>query len=119
MSHHECHHSGHSCSSQHHHNHGSESTCCECRCHQTCDCQCHKKHKYCDQLLELADDAWMEVLKEEIKKEIIKNSGDHLKKMAELVASANHKRWSEKMAEKRDFESFEEELKNLMSQKKK
>jgi hypothetical protein len=67
----------------------------------------------------LADEAWMEVLKEEIKKDIIKNSGDHLKKMAELVSRTNHKRWAEKIEEKRNVETFEEDLRELMLRKKK
>ena len=111
MSHHEC---------------QSDSCCGEDQCHndercsdQACRCNCHKKHKYCHQLLELADDAWMEVLKEEIKKEIVKNSGAHLKKMAELVTKTNHKRWTEKIEEKHNIEVFEEELRNLMFHKKK
>jgi hypothetical protein len=107
--HHECH-SDSSCEAEHQH---------ECCCHHACACECHKKHKYYDELLALADDAWMEVLKDLIKEDIIKKSGDHLKQLAELVSQTNHKRWSAKMEEKSTTEHFQDELKQLMCSKKK
>jgi hypothetical protein len=111
MSHHEGH--SKSCSSESCH----EKSCCSCK---NCECGCHsKKHKHCDDLLHLADEAWMEVLKEKIKDEIRQNSADHLKKLAEIVSKANHKRWMDKMEDKRNVESFEEQVRNLMCQQKK
>lgn len=108
MSH--CHHQscsgGNSC-----HSH-SEEQCCSCH---SCKCDCHNHHqKYSHELLELADEAWMEVLKEKIKEEIRQMSGEHLTKMAKLVATSNHNRWKETMQEKKGIQEFEDQLHELL-----
>lgn len=85
---------------------------CQCCCcsGKSCGCGCHQG-KYADQLLKLADDAWMEVLKEKIKEEIRLNGGEQIAQLAKLVSSANHARWKDKMQTKRDHEEFENNLK--------
>lgn len=107
----------------HHHCHGScphhgpvmgheEGSCCSCH---TCKCPCHgHQGKYADELLKLADEAWMEVLKEKIKDEIRQHSGDHLTETAKLVAQANHVRWKEKLQSRKDLQDFEDRLRNLI-----
>lgn len=115
MSHH-CHDPFCTHESHHHHQHSAET--CDCCCHRTCDCPCHHaKGKYADQLLEMADSAWMEVIKDLVKEEIMKQSSDHIKKLAKLVAQSNQKRWTEKLAEKRAHQEFEEQLNKLMTGK--
>lgn len=101
-----------SCSCGSTHSHGKSA----CSCCEGCKCGCHKEHKgsYAHELLQLADAAWMEVLKEKIKNEIIQHSGDHLNKMAKLVAEANHKQWTEKLAEKRSEREFEDRLQDML-----
>lgn len=79
----------------------------------TCSCHCHAHHKYRDELLELADVAWMEVLKEKIKEQILHYSEEHLNRIAKLVAESNHKRWIHKMDGKRNLDDFETDLKNI------
>jgi len=112
MSHH-CH--GGSCSHDHHHGHDhshcNDSSCCSCH---HCDCGCHHEEKYSDTLLDLADEAWMEILKEKIKEEIRLMSGDNLTEMAKLVATSNHARWQDKMEQKKDVEDFEGRLHELL-----
>jgi hypothetical protein len=99
----------------HSHGHAHGHASCSCCCHQQCQCDCHKQqHKYADELLRLADEAWMEVVKEKIKEEIRQNSGEHLKQLAQLVAASNQKRWSEKLSEKKNHDDFEGQLKNLI-----
>ena len=103
------------CGSHHHHHHHDH--CHEDECCGHCECDEHHHHhheKFSHQLLELADEAWMEVLKEEIANEIRRTSGDHLKKMAKLVNETNHERWKELMAEKKGLGEFEEKLKSLL-----
>jgi len=100
-----------SCSEGHHHD---QSDACNCCCHRQCDCGCHNKEKYSDQLIELADEAWMEILKEKIKAEILKKSGDHLTQMAQLVNEANHRRWQDKIDERKNAENFEDKLSELL-----
>ena len=80
---------------------------------QKCSCGCHQG-KYSDQLLHLADEAWMEVLKEKIKDEIRQNNGDQINQLAKLVSSANHARWKDKMQAKKDCDDFDCQLKNLL-----
>lgn len=105
---HECH---GSCSTQ---GHGNAQSGCNCSCHScTCCCQ-HHQGKYADELLKLADQAWMEVLKEKIKEEIKQHSGDHLSQTAKLVAGANHVRWKEKLQSKKDLQDYEDQLRNLI-----
>ncbi len=96
------------------HSHADEQSC-HCCCHQHCHCPCHQHSgKYADQLLHVADEAWMEVIKEKIKEEIRQHSGDHLTKLAKLVSQANHKRWTEKLSERKGELDFEERLKEMM-----
>lgn len=113
---HKCHHG--SCS-QEGGAHAHDSICGNCGSHQHCNCACHKHHqKYADELLNLADQAWMEVLKDKIKDQIVKHSGDHLTKLAELVSQANHARWADKIDEKKAVDGFEQRLKDLLYHKK-
>jgi hypothetical protein len=114
---HECHHG--SCSHKTHSHsasccHGSEGSeyvCCDCGCH-------HKSHKHSDELLALADEAWMELLKEKIKEEINKYSSQHIEEIASLVAKSNHARWKCKMEEKKNHHLFEDELQNIVCRQK-
>lgn len=114
MGHHDCHGSCSqgSCSC-------SQGGCCSsnkgscCSCHN-CKCSCHQQGKYADELLQLADSAWMEVLKEKIKDEIRANAGDQINQLAKLVSSANHARWKDKMQSKKDHEDFECQLRNAL-----
>ena len=92
---------------------GSKGCGSGCGCSQKCSCGC-QQGKYSEQLLHLADEAWMEVLKEKIKDEIRQNSGDQINQLAKLVSTANHARWKDKMQSKKDCEDFECQLKNLL-----
>lgn len=117
--HHECHDKYHdSCCHTHEHSQAlhsksaaNASHCCSCHC---CNCHCHQEGKYADELLKLADEAWMEVLKEKIKEEIIQTSDAHLSQMAKLVAGANHLRWKEKLQAKKDLHDYEEQLRSMI-----
>lgn len=89
----------------------SKSECCGCH---NCHCSCHQHGKYSDDLLHLADEAWMDILKEKIKEEIRLNAGEQLTQLAKLVATANHARWKDKIQSKKDYEDFECQLKSIM-----
>lgn len=109
---HECQHG--TCS---HEGHSHSQGCCSCSAHHHCSCECHKHHhKYSDDLLEIADEAWMEVVKEKIKEEIRQHAGEHISKLAKLVAQTNHTRWTNILGEKRNLEEYENNLRNLVSQ---
>lgn len=105
-------------SHDHHHHHGE---CCDHTHHHHDECchhdhhHCHdKQSKYSEELLELADEAWMEVLKEKIKDQIRSKSSQHLDALAKLVSESNHSRWIHKMEGKSNREDFEASLQKLL-----
>lgn len=81
----------------HHHNHGEES--------------CHCKEKF----LEIADMAWMEVLKDKIKDKIVTHKGEHMDKLAEIIAKANGEKWKNKISSKTKSHKFKDDLKEYFS----
>lgn len=104
----------------------SQSSCSDkgCGCQHSCGCSCHQKgscgsqqscESNADKFLALADQAWMEVLKEKIKENIKANS-KHLDELAGLIAEANHERWKKKIDAKSCCGSFEEKLKSFFKQ---
>lgn len=109
---HKCHHEG-CCSTD------KES----CSQHE-CPCCCHKQQSHehtcnwTEKFLELADDAWMEVLKEKIKKHIESTSGQNLDQLTKLISEANQARWHSKMASKKGCDDFKHRLAEFFSQKK-
>lgn len=70
---------------------------------------------YAEKFLELADHAWMELLKEKIK-EHINQSHTNIDELARLIAEANHERWQKKMEDKQCCGGYEEKLKNFFKQ---
>ncbi len=111
---------------EHHHGSCSEGSCsqhqhshvCDCCGMHHCECECHALHhhhqKYADQLIAIADEAWMEILKEKIKDQIRKTSAEHLDAMAKIVADANHLRWKHKMETRKVLEDYENHLEDLL-----
>jgi hypothetical protein len=113
----------HHCHEGHCHNHDHENTAsaechekCYC-CGQTpCQCGCHHHHhnhqegEFAHQLLALADEAWMEVLKEKIKEQVSATSGKHLDKLAKLVATSNQERWKRKLSAKTQHDEFHDRI---------
>lgn len=106
--------------------HCSNSSCAICQKghhHQhECPCCCHHHEEAGDlstDLLDLADAAWMELLKEKIKKHIEKRSGAHLDQLAAYISENNHARWSAKMAEERTQQEFEDKLMSILMSGKK
>lgn len=112
MSHHShCDHNGCTCP------HGNQGHCCACsHCHDH-----SSQHEHChfsDQLLEMADDAWMEVLKEKIKEQVRQKSGAHLDKLAKIVAEANNDRWQRKLELMDIAHNFADRVRSFFSGKK-
>lgn len=100
---------------------------CECSCHslksccQQSQCGCQSQGccgsgckscsgKYGNKFFELADQAWMEVLKEKIKANI-QSSAKNMDELARLISEANHERWQKKIEDKECCGCFEEKLK--------
>ncbi len=67
-----------------------------------------------EKLLCLADEAWREALKEKMKEHILKNSSEHLDKIASVVTEANHKRWAHKIQGKQHCNEYGESLRETM-----
>src|SRR4051812_17667548 len=86
---------------------GCNCQCSDCSCNKQSSCGCEKSGcgsscgssgNCCDKakkFLELADQAWKEVLKEKIKKHIEAND-KNLDELAKLISDTNHKRWKKK-----------------------
>ncbi len=92
-----------------------KSECCETQEHccstQSCGCECPMPEK----LLCLADQAWMELVKEKIKAEIDAKCGEELKKLAGVVAKANCEKWQSMIAGKQRCEEYRSEVKAFFS----
>lgn len=102
-----------------HHDHNG---CCSEEGHSCCcgeeSCQiCHSHHhhqaEFSDQLLELADEAWMEVLKEKIKEKIKTSNGAQLDKLAALVSDANNARWKGKITNHKGLKEFKDKISEI------
>lgn len=88
-----------------------------CTCGGGCTCshghECshdHDQQDFAIQLIEMADQAWMEVLKDKIKEHVQAASTKNLDELAKLVADANHERWKTKMAKEKGRKEFREKV---------
>lgn len=61
-------------------------------------------------LLAMADEAWYELLKEKIKKEIQGSCGERLDKLAKLVAETNNAKWAHEIMGKVKCEEYKGSL---------
>lgn len=95
MSHNHCSCSSRSCShgSAHGESCGAHHECCG-----SCNHHSVGEKDFAHQLLEMADEAWMEILKEKIKDKILESSGAQLDQLAKLVSDSNKERWKHKIA---------------------
>lgn len=98
---------------EHHHSGGS--------CHCGCGCGCGSKHNEdgkcncAENFLELADIAWKELMIEKIKAKMIAKKGEHIEKLAEIIATANGEKWKHKIGSKVNINDFKDKLKEFMS----
>lgn len=74
------------------------------------ECNLHEK------LLCLADEAWKEVLKEKIKVEIEKSSGEKLTKLAKVVAEANGRKWQFMIQGKKACDDYKHQVRSLLAE---
>jgi len=121
---HQCH--DESCSTSHggHSHHHGFSGGCGCCCHSQQQSSCcggggaHGYQECCDKahkFLELADEAWMEVLKEKIM-DHIRSSDSKIEELAKIVSETNRLRWQSKLAKLKNCEEYERKLNELMGQ---
>lgn len=105
MSHESC--SGSGCGQGSHHHH---SGCCCCGQQHSSGCGSDScdghEGDFAKMLLELADEAWMEVLKDKIKQQIEESDGQNLEALAKLVSQSNGARWQHKLAKKKACKEF-------------
>jgi|GEM_PF-4683042 len=114
MTHHDesgcCH--GHGHQHQHHHHHCAAEHD-ECCAHEQDD---HEDHDFAHELIAIADDAWMELLHEKIKKQIEISDGANLDQLAKLVSEANRARWSHKLALNKNSHELKDRLNEFFGQ---
>lgn len=93
----------------------------QCRCGENCpcrqQCKCGESCNCPENFLRLADEAWMELLKEKIKAEIDKRKGSDIQQLAEIVAKGNGERWKHKMAAKIGSEEYKTNLQDYYMKK--
>ncbi len=111
------------------HSHNHKEGCC-CSCHQehgSCGCCSDQKHDSCcgehkddcqkdfaKHLLCVADEAWMELLKDKIKTNILASCGDQLDQIARIVSEGNKMRWEHKIAIQKAKDEFRSNLENIL-----
>ena len=91
---------------------------CSCGCGCGCDSHHHHGEEGCkctEKFLEIADEAWKEVLKEKIKEKILSHKGEHMDNLAEMIAKANGEKWKIKISAKTKSNKFKENLKEFFS----
>lgn len=101
-----------------------QNSCHSDQCHSCCEHE-HEEHghhhhhhhegEFAEELLEMADVAWMEVLKEKIKQQIIASSGEHLDNLAKLVSDANKERWKHKLSSHKVCQDYRQKLGEFFS----
>lgn len=112
--------------SHHHHHHCDDHSCCHGDHHDSCCshhhddscCHDHEQDDFAQELLLLADEAWMELLKEKIKDQIQASSGKHMDKLAKLISTSNGERWKDKMEIQKTKRNFRSQINDFFSQHK-
>ncbi len=67
-----------------------------------------------DRLINLADEAWYELLKDKMKQQIQSSCGEKLDGLAEFVTNANNERWTHMITGKAKCEQFKQGLAEMM-----
>lgn len=102
----------------------NEGSCCSCcsSCNTKNNKSCHGEdnhEEFACGLLEAADCAWMEVLKDKIKEHILSTQNEKMTELAKLIAEENCQRWKHKMEKKHACADFKEKLCRFFGQCKK
>lgn len=95
-------------------------------CHQhegTCSCNfcAQKSHPRdiegscccAEKFLELADEAWKEVLIEKIKEKILARKGEYIDKLTELIAKSNGEKWNHRIKARLQCDEYKDKLKEF------
>ena len=85
---------------------GKESCCCESSCGES--------NNVSKIVLQLANEAWGELMKDKMKAAYEKETGDKMSKAAQVGVEASIAFWSGKMKERASFAEFEEKLRKAM-----
>jgi hypothetical protein len=116
---------GHNQNCSHHHDESCSHGSCSCCSHhdQSCGHSHHDDHhehpEFAKQLIDLADEAWMCLLKEKIRKQVESSAGAQLDELAKIVAESNHNRWRLKLEGDNACKEFKQQVADFFSKKKK
>lgn len=99
------------------HTHEEEGSCCHSQegkesHHDSCE------GDFARHLLQMADCAWMELLKDKMKEQIESTCGAQLDELAKLVSTSNHERWKHKMAKQKGCEDYKQKVAAFFSNQK-
>lgn len=103
----------------HHHDEGCHGHSESCHSHEE-GCHHEEGHgEFTHHFLEVADCAWMEVLKDKIKEHILATENDRMKELAKIIAEANKERWKHRKEKKKHCKDLAEKLCNFFAHSKK
>ncbi len=105
------------CSNQESNSCSSQQSGCSCPCHSQ-QTSCSTEGELHQWLLEVADEAWEEVLKDKIKEHILATQKERMTELAKIVSEGNSQRWKMKMEKKKVVGQFKEQLTQFFGQKK-
>jgi hypothetical protein len=91
-----------------------EKECCGEDCCQDDCCGQDKKREMPVMIMDFANDAWAELMKEKMKAEYEKEMGAKMNKLAHIGVEACIAYWNGQMMEKAKWAEFEEKLKKAM-----
>ena len=82
-----------------------------CGCEGSCSCE---SKSMAGMIMNLANEAWMELMKEKMKHAYEKATGDKMNKIAQVGIEACIAYWGNQMKDKSSYDEFEEKLKKAM-----
>ena len=90
--------------------------CCDEKCcSESCQCSCEETNDISKEIMQLADKAWEELMKEKMKAAYEKAIGERMNKVAQVGIEASIAYWGSKMKAQSSWAEFEEKLRKAMA----
>ena len=92
-----------------------ETNCCSSDAQECCTESCGDEKSHSDMIMQLANEAWAELMKEKMKSAYEEAVGDRMNKVAKIGVEACMGYWQNKMRSEAASAEFEEKLAKAMS----
>ena len=93
-----------------------ETNCCRSEAQECCSESCGEEKSHSAMILEFANDAWAELMKEKMKAAYEEAVGEKMSKVAKIGVEACMAYWQNKMRSEAASAEFEEKLAKAMSE---